>query len=704
MHIPQQIGKYQVRRELGRGAMGIVHQAFDPAIEREVAIKVLNTGPMVGTSADELRSRFRREAQAAGRLSHAHIVAIYDYGDGFVHDDGKPGSPYIVMEMVRGQTLKDVLDRGVRPPLPDTVRWMGQLLAALHHAHERGVVHRDIKPANVMLLDSGELKVADFGIARVDASDLTGTGAMLGTVSYMSPEQLLGQAVDRRADIYACGVLLYLLLTGELPFLGSTATVMQRVLNQDALPPSKLNRTLSPAWDAVLMRALAKQPAARYATAADFARAIEAAAHASDHEATVVERRVPDELLPAAPAPLLRASRGMAWRWATGGMATVILCIGGYRLLQPGMPEGADTAVAAATPARTPALTPALSPTNEPAPASASAPKIAAPPATTAAPPPSAVPTPNEPRVALAQTTTGNAPRGMVARTQAPSESVELTQALTSGLDGRQAQASPPRMASSSTRQAPASKPAAAPASAAATSRQPTPAAILGAASSGPAANGDFARTRRECEALAATDIGCQRMLGLGYLNGRGGDKDVAKGLAWLRKAADGGDAAAQFSLGWVYLNGNVVQRDDALGSQWIRRSAAQGHTVAINDMGWLMENGRGVSTDLAAAAEWYRKGAEAGLGQSQANYGRVLLDGIGVAKDTAKGRALLLKAVDQNRPDASYVLGLMYEKGKGVPVDRTQAAQWYRKAVARGSLRNGNWDAHAREFLAANP
>jgi TPR repeat protein len=662
MEVHQQIGKYRVRRELGRGAMGVVYEAFDPVIEREVAIKVLNAEPMAGTSADELRSRFRREAQAVGRLSHPHIVALYDYGDSFVRDDGKPGSPYIVMEMVRGQTLKDLLDRGVRPPLADVVRWMGELLAALHHAHERGVVHRDIKPANIMLLDSGELKVADFGIARLDASDLTSTGAVMGTVSYMSPEQLLGQPVDRRTDVYACGVLLYLLLTGELPFLGSTASVMQRVLNQEPLPPATLNRTLSAAWNPVLLRALAKQPAARHATAAAFAQAIELAAQGQDDDATVVRHRLPLDAVATGP----RASRGMAWRWATGGMAVLLVSVASWRVLQPATPAETQVAAAPTSPAAAPPAAMAEAP---PQPTAAAKP-----------PPQQQASTPKSTALTFAPAPRPSEPRAPVERAVA---------------------------ASAAARPASAPKPKPSPAASAGAAASPAPApAPAPAPSSSPqsAADSDFARTRRECETLRAPDPGCQRILGLGYLNGRGGEKDIAKGLAWLGKAAEGGDASAQFSLAWVYLNGTGVPRDDARGAQWMRRAAGQGHTLAMNDMGWLLEYGRGVPANAPAAADWYRKGAEAGFGQSQMHYGRVLIDGIGVAKDTAKGRALVLKAVDQDRPDASYVLGLMYEQGKGVPVDRAKAAQWYRRAIARGSLRNAAWDAHAREFLAANP
>lgn len=273
MQPPEQIGKYRLRAELGRGAMGVVYEAFDSAIERTVAIKLLDSDVLGGTDGQALRQRFRHEARAAGRLQHPHIVALYDYADSHVRDDGSTGSPYLVMECVQGRTLKSLLTEGRRPTPLELQAWMGALLQALQHAHERGVVHRDIKPANLMLQPDGVLKVADFGIARLDASELTTTGAMLGTLSYMAPEQLLGQAVDHRSDLYACGVLLYLLLTGHLPFEGPMAQVMEQALH---LPPplaSAIDARLAP-WDPVLARALAKDPNQRFASAREFGRAV----------------------------------------------------------------------------------------------------------------------------------------------------------------------------------------------------------------------------------------------------------------------------------------------------------------------------------------------------------------------------------------------------------------------------------------------
>ncbi|MBI3376256.1 MAG: protein kinase [Betaproteobacteria bacterium] len=275
------IGKYEVRKEIGRGAMGTVYEGFDPAIGRRVAIKTLRTDVFDHSQLPEVLARFKREAQSAGRLSHPHIVTIYEYGE-------ESGTPYIVMEFMAGTELGQLLSRGTRFPLEEIVRVMTQLLGALAVAHESGVVHRDLKPANLFMLQDGSLKVVDFGIAHVEASDLTGTGALLGTPAYMSPEQVLGLPVDLRSDIFSAGVIFYQLLTGDKPFTGSIHTINQKILQQEPLEPSKLNPLLSAAWDAVVSRAMAKKPAVRYESSRHFAEAIKAAfqaEHAHDEEA-----------------------------------------------------------------------------------------------------------------------------------------------------------------------------------------------------------------------------------------------------------------------------------------------------------------------------------------------------------------------------------------------------------------------------------
>ena len=174
------IGKYEIRREIGRGAMGVVYEAYDPAIKRAVALKTIRADQLSGEQSDVVIARFRREAQAAGRLNHPNIVSIYDFGE-------EGGVWYIAMEFVRGRELKSYFDAEERFRLPDVARLMGQILTALDYSHKQGVIHRDVKPANIFLLDDGSVKVADFGIAHIEASNLTQVGTVMGTPSYMSP-------------------------------------------------------------------------------------------------------------------------------------------------------------------------------------------------------------------------------------------------------------------------------------------------------------------------------------------------------------------------------------------------------------------------------------------------------------------------------------------------------------------------------------
>ena len=270
MNAPEKIGKYEIKRQIGRGAMGAVFEAYDSVIERRVALKLLRVDVFEPGQMADVRARFKREAHSAGRLSHPHIVTIFDYGE---HE----GTPYIVMDFMQGKELSDLLEGGKRLQIGEVVRVMTQLLGALGYAHESGVVHRDIKPSNIFLLQDGSLKVVDFGVARVEASELTDTGAMIGTPAYMSPEQFLGLPVDARSDIFSCGVILYQLLTGDKPFTGSVTTIMQKVLRQDPVEPSALNPTLDHAWDMVVKRALAKKPEERFLSARQFAEAVRAA-------------------------------------------------------------------------------------------------------------------------------------------------------------------------------------------------------------------------------------------------------------------------------------------------------------------------------------------------------------------------------------------------------------------------------------------
>jgi serine/threonine-protein kinase len=379
------IGKYEIRREIGRGAMGIVYEAYDPAIKRIVALKTIRAEQLVGEQAESIVARFRREAQAAGRLNHPNIVSVYDLGE-------DNGVWFIAMEFVQGRELKACFEANERFKTADIVRIMSQILSALDYSHRQGVIHRDVKPANIFLLPDGTVKVADFGIAHVESSNLTQVGTVMGTPSYMSPEQIMGLPVDGRSDLFSAGVILYQFLTGERPFAGSTATTtMQKVLKEEPLAPSTLNVQLLPALDAVVRKALAKRADERFQTAQEFADALRVAAQATATpavasasagsseptiiaapSATLVKPSVPalaQQAPAAASAPPAKSSLRPAL--AIGAVA-VAIAVGaaGWFVHQLGTADGAKTTLAPSGP--TSSTTPG---SNPPASASAAASK-----------------------------------------------------------------------------------------------------------------------------------------------------------------------------------------------------------------------------------------------------------------------------------------------------------------------------------------
>ena len=261
---PERIGKYEIESVLGKGAMGVVYKAIDPHIQRAVAIKTVRKDLLDADLAEQFMARFKNEARAAGRLHHPNIIAIYEYGE----DDSVA---YIAMEYVEGMGLRDYLNRSARFDLTQIAAIMSQLLQALAFAHAQGVVHRDIKPANLILTPAGMVKVADFGIARVDATTLTMTGMVMGTPTYMAPEQCRGLPSDHRADLFSTGVVLYELLTATRPFAGSMEAVTYKICHEHPRPASELcSVPLPPAVDALIDKALAKEPDARFADAYAF--------------------------------------------------------------------------------------------------------------------------------------------------------------------------------------------------------------------------------------------------------------------------------------------------------------------------------------------------------------------------------------------------------------------------------------------------
>ncbi len=270
--IPSQIGKYQVERVLGKGAMGIVYRALDEQIERQVAVKVLHEHLLDGEQGQDLLDRFKQEAKAAARCLHGNIVSVFDFG--FYND-----LPYIAMEYVEGVELKAQLKCETPYTLSVAADITIQILKALVHAHDKGIVHRDIKPSNIILLESGDVKVSDFGVARLDSSDLTGTGYMVGTPNYMSPEGLQGLQVDHRSDIYSVGVLFYELLTRTRPVRGLSLEETMTALDEQAHLSVQNINSIKP----ILRRALQPKVERRFQNAKEF---IESLKHIDDMDLT----------------------------------------------------------------------------------------------------------------------------------------------------------------------------------------------------------------------------------------------------------------------------------------------------------------------------------------------------------------------------------------------------------------------------------
>jgi eukaryotic-like serine/threonine-protein kinase len=273
----RKLGRYDIIRVLGKGAMGIVYEGRDPNLDRRVAIKTVKVENLAPEAAAEYESRFRTEARSAARLQHPNIVSVYD-------SDRHEDIAYLVMEYIQGDDLKHHLDSGDRYSLEQSLHMIDDLLSALDYAHRHGVVHRDIKPANLLLEASGRLKLTDFGVARMQDAEATRTqGAMVGTLKYMAPEQVQGQKIDTRADLFAVGVILYQLLTDQRPFDGENEfAIIHQIIGHTPPAPSSVDARLPSAIDAVVARALAKKPDERYPTAGEFAAALRAAVRSAE--------------------------------------------------------------------------------------------------------------------------------------------------------------------------------------------------------------------------------------------------------------------------------------------------------------------------------------------------------------------------------------------------------------------------------------
>jgi serine/threonine-protein kinase len=263
----KRFGRYEIVAELGRGAMGVVYQARDPQIDRMVAVKTVSLWGQEPDEENEFRLRFMHEAQAAGRLHHPGIVAIFDVGE-----NPENRNPYIVLEYVAGEALNRMLSRVKKLPLETALQLAEEIAEALDYAHAQGVIHRDVKPGNILVTESGHAKIADFGIAKLNLAHFTLPGRVLGTPAYMAPEQLNGEGVDGRSDLFSLGVILYAMVTGHSPFQGDSATTVSfKVANREPVAASALDLSLPRELDEVISRAMSKDREQRYQRGAEFA-------------------------------------------------------------------------------------------------------------------------------------------------------------------------------------------------------------------------------------------------------------------------------------------------------------------------------------------------------------------------------------------------------------------------------------------------
>ncbi|HEX4853440.1 serine/threonine-protein kinase, partial [Arenimonas sp.] len=296
----KKLGRYEVIRVLGKGAMGVVYEGRDPNLDRRVAIKTVKVENLSEEAAAEYEHRFRTEARSAARLQHPNIVSVYD-------SDRDGDVAFLVMEYIQGDDLKHHLDRGVRYSLEQSLKIIRDLLSALDYAHKQGIVHRDIKPANLLIEPGGRVKLTDFGVARIqDSGEATRTqGSMVGTLKYMAPEQVQGQKIDSRADLFSAGVVLYQLLTDKRPFDGDNDfSIIHQIIGHNPPTPTSINPKLPPAIDAVVARALAKTREERFATARDFAVALQAAIRRAEDQTVVPPQNPNKKVEPAASRPL----------------------------------------------------------------------------------------------------------------------------------------------------------------------------------------------------------------------------------------------------------------------------------------------------------------------------------------------------------------------------------------------------------------
>jgi TPR repeat protein/serine/threonine protein kinase len=675
------VGQYEIKELLGAGGIGQVHAAFDTILEREVAIKSLRPELINDKS---FVDRFRGEATSLAKLTHPNITTLYSLL-------AEGGNLYLIMECVRGETLEDLLKkRGGTLGARESLAIVAQVADGLSYAHSLGIIHRDIKPANVMITANGSVKIMDFGIARVRGSQrLTRDGGALGTLAYMSPEQVRGEEADGRSDIYSLAITLYEMLCGSVPFEADTEYELMQA-HITARPPRLSARVggIDSRLEAALTRGLAKSPDQRYATVREFSDALGATVLRTDASKIVLEgtRLINVPPRPVEPPPKRSALAPILDRltfiqpnlrlpvvFGAGGAALLGIVLVAITMLTP--------MSAPSVPVKSASSAPAVQLQHQAA---------GVPPQPVAA----TTGTPNAGPIKLAVATPQAGPTaqspGSPAGPQAPSPSA----AAGSGSAGAGGQ----NAASAS---APTSLPD-----------------IIQAAARGEAAaeNALGVKYAEGADGLPRDDVqavdwytkaaqqgypGAETNLGDMYLSGRGGlNQSNLQALSWYLKAADQNWPDAQFRLGFMYETGLGTGKDPQRAAALYRKAADSGYPDAENVLGVLYATGGdGLPKDDRQAVSWYQKAAQQGFAKAEKNLGDMYFFGRGVDRpDDQTAMEWYKKAADQNFADAQFMLGYMYENGRGTSTDQQQAIAYYKKAAS-----NGNVNAqHALDQLSA--
>jgi serine/threonine protein kinase len=543
--VGRQFGPYRIDATLGQGGMATVYKAYQPAVDRYVAIKIL---PRHFSDDPQYLGRFRHEAKIVAQLQHPHILPVFDFGE-------RDGYTFLAMPFVHGGTLADTCQGPVAPAVAERI--ISQICAALKYAHAKGVIHRDLKPSNILIDESGNCLVADFGIAHLDgdATKLTATGAVMGTPAYMAPEQAAGADVGPQSDVYSVGIMLYEMLTGRVPFKAETplAVAIQH-LTAPLPPPRSFNAALTPAVEAVVLKALARSKEDRFSSAEEFATAFGGAVSASQ-----VMQRMETIVGPAA-TPEVGATLS-----TPGSQSSVIDTRRTSRV--PGYLVVASLAIVAAgayfwiatwrSPASTAVESAAAQPPNRvaEAPAAPTAP-AESPTAERAAPKPAAPEAPS--------------PRSVAAK-----------------------------------------PPTAEPPSKTESAKPPTP-PTTEAIASAPADNvgRSIAQYQRSCD--DGRPVGCAN-LGMLYLNGTGVPQDEVRAAGLFQRACDGGHLLGCAQLGVMYKNGTGVLNDDRKAFALFERSCDAGNGFGCLHLGDMYASGRGVTTDFTKAIASFQKACDAG-------------------------------------------------------------------------------------------